>query len=230
MRWLTAMALVALACPVFAQQNEAEKLFRAMEKQVKESKTIKVGFDVDADLGKAAAAKLKGSLVVAPGNKARLDAKGTFEGKERSVLMLADGKQQLYSENNEPAKPRALEFDISTVVPQILARGGVFAMFETAPDKKDAFDIDKFLPATDFKLGAREKVGAREAQPVQYTLKPGPDRLVQVTVWLDLKTNVPLKRVLVGTNPDKQMITVTETYTEIALNPAVEDKIFEMPK
>jgi outer membrane lipoprotein-sorting protein len=228
MRWLTATAFLALAIPVSAQPNDAEKLFRAMEKQVREAKTFKVGFDLEADLGKAGPAKIKGTLTVAPGNKARLDAKGTADGKERTLLMIADGKQRLYTEGNDNAKPEPLEHNLSVALPQILARAGVFAMFETSPGK-DAFDIDKQIPASDFKFGIKEKVGTREAQQVQYSLKPG-NLTVQATVWLDIQTNVPLKRVLTGVNPDKQMITVTETYTEITLNPTVDNKIFELPK
>src|SRR5262249_6747497 len=145
MRWVLAGLWLAVAFPVGAQQNEAEKLLRGMEKQVREAKGLQVGFEVDAKLPKGGGT-LKGVLIVMEGNKVRFDAKGTFEGKDRTMHMVADGKQSAYWEDDQKPAAQAVEPLLSQALTLLLARGGVFAMFETSPDK-GAFDIEKVLPA-----------------------------------------------------------------------------------
>ena len=95
MRWMLSAALVALGLPALTtaqQQNEGEKLFRAMEKQVREAKAIKVVFSVDGNLGKDMKVTAKGSVIVAEGNKARVELNAKQGDKDFKLQMYADGK------------------------------------------------------------------------------------------------------------------------------------------
>ena len=59
------------------------------------------------------------------------------------------------------------------------------------PLKADKFDKDKVVTVSDFKLGKKEKVGDKEAQAVEYQVGLGGKKF-PATVWIDLKTNLPL--------------------------------------
>ena len=52
---------------------------------------------------------------------------------------------------------------------------------------------------------------------------------LQITLWLDTKTDLPLKRQTLGKVKDVKM-TAIEVYTEVSLNPKLDPKIFELPK
>jgi outer membrane lipoprotein-sorting protein len=228
MRWLSACSVLILAAPAFSQQNEAEKLYRAMEKNIREAKSVKMAFEIDAIMDKETGT-MRGAVTVAPGNMVRLEAKGSVSAKEREITVIADGKQALRYETGMPkAEIKPVESNLSETRPQILARGGVFATFQIGP-ATERFDIDKIMPLSAFKLGNKEKVGQREAQVVECTMMPDNGQVVQLTTWLDTKTNLPLKR-LVTAPAEKGLFRVLEVYTEITLNTKFDAKLFELPK
>jgi len=88
--------------------------------------------------------------------------------------------------------------------------------------------------ASAFKLGKKEKIGKRDTQVIEYklTLENTPKEAAKLALseqlWLDVETNLPLKRVLTG-KLDKEF-TYTEIYSEFTLNPKVDAKLFELPK
>ena len=228
MRWISAFSVLMLAGLGSVQQNDAEKLFRGMEKKVRDAKGVKMAFEIDAVLDKNND-KMRGVVTVTEGNKARLEVTGSPGGKQKNMTIISDGKQAYYTASDAP-KPetKPIEQNLSQTRPQILARGGVFATFQIGP-ATEKFDIDKMMPVSDFKLGKKEKVGTRDSQPVECTMKLDNGQIVQMTVWLDTQSNLPLKRVVVAP-ADKGVFRVTEIYTEITLNPKVDGKMFEAPK
>jgi outer membrane lipoprotein-sorting protein len=229
MRWILALTLLAIGLPSSAQENEGEKLFRKLEQQVRSAKGLKVVFDVDGQFGKETA-KTKGYLLVAEGNKGRLEIKTTVGDKTQMEQMIADGKDSAFLEGGKivgerrPVDPASTEAALAIGI-----RAGVLAILQVGPDPKNKFDIDKVLPASDFKLGAKEKIAEREAQVVTYKLAPPMGDPMQITLWIDTKTELPLKRTTLGKVKDVKMSAV-EVYTEFAVNPTFDAKIFELPK
>ena len=113
-----------------------------------------------------------------------------------------------------------------------MTRGGVWmtlhAVLENqnpAKEYKD-FDPDESFAVSDFKLGPKEMVAGREAQILEYNAKIAGESF-PVTVWIDTRTNLPLKRVLKG---GQDLIIVTESYSKVALDEKADDKEFEIPK
>jgi len=229
MRWTLSLTVLAIGLLSRAQENEGEKLFRKLEQQVRAAKGLKVVFEVDGEFGKETA-KTKGYLLVAEGNKGRLEIHTTEGGKTHMEQMIADGKNSALLEDGKivgekkPVDPASTEAALS-----ISIRGGVLAVLQVGPDPKNKFDVDKVLPASDFKLGAKEKVGEREGQVLTYKLSPPMGDPMQITLWIDTKTQLPLKRTTLGKVKDVKLSAV-EVYTEFVLNPTFDAKIFELPK
>ena len=48
-------------------------------------------------------------------------------------------------------------------------------------------------------------------------------------MWIDTKTNLPLKRAIMTQKGDDKF-TVTETYTKLKLDEKIDPKMFELPK
>jgi len=51
------------------------------------------------------------------------------------------------------------------------------------------------------------------------------------TIWLDVETNLPLRRIFSGkVEKEKIQFKITETYANITIDPKIEAKLFELPK
>ena len=77
-----------------------------------------------------------------------------------------------------------------------------------------------------------EKVSGRDTRQLRYKVPAqldgeGEDRL-DVAVWIDVKTGLPVKRTMTGGRSDVKAL--TETYSEFALDAEVGAKFFRLPK
>ena len=117
------------------------------------------------------------------------------------------------------------------LVPVMIARigmtGAMLMARSVKPGEEKEVDLDKDAPVTNFKLGAKEMVGNRMAQVVTYQLNFNGKSAM--SVWIDTKTQLPLKRV-VAVEEDGQKFRITETYSTFAIDPKLEPKLFEIPK
>jgi outer membrane lipoprotein-sorting protein len=233
MRWFTILTVLCLVAPASAQVSDAEKVYRAMEQKVRSAKTLHVEFEGDMD-GPGLKGKFKGMMDFALGGKARLELDHDLLGKAEKMLLIADGKAT-YRKRNDQAKlnpkPQNLE-QIEKGLPGFMARVG-FPIFvalggDDSDKKPEPMELDKAFPVQDFKLGAKEKIGARNAQVVNYQIQ-FKNTLAKASVWIDTQTQLPLKRTLVLEEAG-QTIRVGETYNSYTVDGKLDPKVFEIPK
>src|SRR5262245_50624474 len=188
MRYALSLLLFAGLLPLsLAQDNEAEKLFRDMEKKIKGAKAFEVHFAYQLEK-----TTTKGSLLLTKDNKTRLRLNGPFHfgGKRNaSFELVSDGKQlktkgaKLVIASNgqagytdgrtEEQTPKSLHGTLTAT----FSRGGIgvtvmilpyLVRTDTDPDGEGSK-----MHAYDFKAGAAEKVGDREAKVVRYRFGKG---------------------------------------------------------
>ncbi len=252
MRWLLTLALLALAAwPATAQENEAEKLFSDLEKKIKAATAIEVTVEIElrAIKGRDEDSKLKdkvgranGFLLLTKDDKVRLKISGEYVGME----MVSNGKQlKLAGEEHSIKEAKAMPTTslLHGLLTTLTSRVGVTAgsiivcfapgpqftpIFLTAGDgDPKAFDPDKLRWGVwDFKAGAADKVGGRDAKVISYIWGPKDEPSAErFTLWLDAKTLLPLKRVVIIS---KENLHITELYTEFKLDPKIDAKAFEL--
>ena len=131
MRWLLTLALLALvAWPAAAQENEAEKLFRAMEQKVRTAKTLQLRFDSSVTIPPQTGS-LKGTLILGEGDKVRLEFGGKPFGVEFKLTVVSDGTTMSLKDSAEPKKdktikaPKALGANVRGALPRL----GVFICY-----------------------------------------------------------------------------------------------------
>jgi outer membrane lipoprotein-sorting protein len=226
-----------------AQDNEAEKLFRGMEKKILAAKAFEVKFDYQI-----AKRKAKGELLVTQDNRLRLKVAGHAEDKPKaSFELVSDGKKIkskgarfFVASNGMPAMEVGGQSEwqtpknLHTLLGYTLTRGSVwytvFAMpylaagsGETNPDSDGSR-----MKVYGFKLAGTEKVGAKEGKVVHYRFGDGSDRFdAEITVWIDAKTMLPLKRSFML---PIERTRIVETYQDFRLDPMIDAKAFELPK
>jgi outer membrane lipoprotein-sorting protein len=229
--WLSVVALLLAADP---SPDDAADALRRMEQPILKCKTFQA--DLEVAVGPGGDSALKGRLLVTQGNKMRLELDGSVQGKPVKMALVSDGTKMRMTGNAGAGGDQDAPKHLREVALASVTRTGVFApMFLLAvaeePGKKpEPFDLDQEFPVSDLKLGKKEMVSGKEAQALVYKVTAkGAKEPLAVTVWIDGKTNRPVKRA-VTIKGGAETFTVTETYTKAALDGKIDDKEFVLPK
>lgn len=222
-----------------AQHNEAEKLFRDMERKIASAKTIQVDFTYQLE-GKSTT----GSLLLTADNKARLRVRGVFSfevKREVSFELVSDGKKLelkgarlvggstgrsvfKLGGQTELETPRAFHAWRAAEVCRVGLAVMVIGLPATLGAEADPDGEETRMKVRDFKMGSAEKVGERWTKVIHYRCGKGGNDDPKSTVWIEAKTGLPLKRVSL-IHPESERIRITETYGKFKLD--AED--FQLP-
>jgi RNA polymerase sigma factor (sigma-70 family) len=209
--------------------NAAEKWFRAMEAKLHEARAVQVTFDLELK-GEDRQGKFKGSLLYTKDNKARLKMSGKEKGIKVTREMVSDGKRlkaeevpEEFDAATDGATPADLHRRLSTLVSRAGLRGYNFIFLRGSAEA----DRDLFRVA-DFEGGGTEKVRGREARVVRFnaTMRTESAGTYQVTVWIDARTLLPLKRVIVPEGGEGERIT---EICDVTLDPKIDAGAFALP-
>ena len=126
--------------------------------------------------------------------------------------------------------------NLNRICTLVVTRGGISALVRwlRSPMRKEGEeepDPETWLRVSEIKMGDKEKINERSAQAIHYQLKVGnikPSE-TKVTLWLDVETHLPVKRVFVSTQGDEES-TATETFHDLKLNEKVAPTKFELGK
>jgi outer membrane lipoprotein-sorting protein len=206
------------------QLSEAEKRLRALDQKIKAARAIQAAVRLEFR-AKGKRAKGHASLLFTKENQARLNVELNEFGKKQAAEMVADGKQVKFAETPDTiAKAEAdpVPATLSRRLARTLSGPGLWLTYHDLSGRAPfRFHI------VSFETRAATKVNGRDTQMVTYFVVGLPGTDWDVTVWIDAKTGLPLKRLIIpiGGQPGS----VTETY-EIALNPKIAAGAFRLPK
>jgi outer membrane lipoprotein-sorting protein len=233
--WLAPLLLAAMAGA--DADKDAEKAFQEMSATLTKAKSFACTFEMKMDTPEGKGS-YKGRLAVAQGNKVRIEMKGEGGGKTMDLLVVSDGAKSVAVDDKKTQPIRDTTKNMAKNVLTGMARGGIFAPMFLAVEavaegeKPGETNVEEMLKVSDFKLGKKEKVEDKNAQAIEYVLTAasvGSGEKINATVWVDVKTHVPLKRLLTAKIGDKQL-TVTETYSKVEVDGKIDEKTFELPK
>jgi outer membrane lipoprotein-sorting protein len=214
--------------------DSAEAVFKRMEQTILKCKTFKT--DLEITLGPGKDNLMKGRLLIGQGNKVRLELEGSVKGKAGKITMVSDGTKMRTIGDTGSGKDQDAPKQLREIFLASVTRTGLivpmFLVLEVVQpgQQPPPFDLDKDYAVSDIRLGKKETVSGKEAQAIDFkvTVKTMKQPL-PVTVWIDVKTNLPLKRV-VTVQEGKEMITITEQYANAAIDGKIDDKEFVLPK
>ncbi len=227
----------ALVPSVRAQENEGEKLFRAMEKKIQTARAFRVAFTIKGQGDtKDRVASFRGSLLLTSDSKARLKASGDDFGEARRWEMVSDGKQVFLKpyvvsgiEGDKEEETLATPRNLHGYLAMRVSRLGVYLNLPRLAAVVLAADgPGRGLDLRGFQVVVAEKVGGRDAKVVRYKMNMSgiKDDDAVFNVWIDTKTLLPLKRLIVS----KSLGTITEHYNDFTLDPKIGPREFKLPK
>jgi outer membrane lipoprotein-sorting protein len=229
-----AVLTLFLAAPTLpAQDNEAEKLFRAVEHKIVSAKAVQMSGEMDIK-GSKSEAKMKLALLFAEGNKARLSVRVDKGGQEVTMTLISDGKQMAVTVTPPGKKTQVLTppADLQRMLAVGGARTGLMSGFYEINRAVGRVVAGKGtpeeqIPLKDFKLAPAEKVKGNEARVITYRTASADGQNMSVTLWVDAKTLLPLKREVVLDDGAGRM---SETYDLFWLDPKTDVDPFQLPK
>lgn len=225
------LAFLPAVLLVIAQgENQAEKLFRESEKRLAEADQAQITVESTLE-GTPKKGRLKGTLILAKGNKARMGVQGNLRGEEFKMSVVSNGtKMKMEVTMLKPEEEENTPQNFNAMIVGTFSRVGMLAGFRSRVQHEGEKEpgLDDLFNVSDFVLGKKEKVGEREAQRINYKLLMDNRDTAETTVWLDLETKLPLKRVL-STKNGNESLRITETY-QIRINGKIDGKRFELPK
>jgi outer membrane lipoprotein-sorting protein len=224
------LAIPMLAAVLGQAGDDPAKILKAVEDKVTKADAVQVALDVKVESTKGDGS-IKGTLTVAAGNKARAELAMEFKGKAQKVEMVSDGKMMVEIQDGKAREPREAEKHFQSLMPLVLARSGLgvafFLLRGPGAEKEDPLDT---ITVSDAKKLKAEKVDGRDAVVIEYKVNVKGEKVsVTATVWVDVKTNLPLRRVA-RAEVAGDTFTVTETYSNLRLNPKLAPDFFQLPK
>jgi hypothetical protein len=233
---LTLGLFVALMPAAEAQENEAEKLFRAMEKKITAAKAfhVTVTLELQATNDKERESRFQGMVLFTNENKAHLKISGDAFGEVQQYEMISDGKQvylkpytlgtrESFKEEDKVATPKNLYRHLARTASRI----GIHHLLHLAIHVMQADNPEESSTEFwDFQMVGARKISGRDAHMIRYEAgrKELKDSL-HCTLWIDSTRGLPLKRVM-----ETKFFTVTETYTTFTLDPRIDTNAFVLPK
>lgn len=219
--------LIALSFTLADDDAAAKKLVNSVEKKVASAKSLKVEFT--AELKEAERGfTIKGKVLIAKGNKLNLNASMKMGDNENKMTAISDGKDVALTQRGMTKTDPVPEKYTQRIQKMMGSIGPAMTMF-TAVRSPSSKSKVRLYEASDFKLGKAEKLGKRETKVLNYKLTRGTQQL-QVKVWIDAKTNLPVKRVIRPLGEEAKRGGYIEEMTTYTLNPKVDDKAFKLPK
>jgi outer membrane lipoprotein-sorting protein len=233
MRWW--MAIVG--CVVFAgaaqAQDAAQKLYESMEKKCSQAKAQKIDFAAEVTDRPGGQMTIKGSALLATGNRIKMTFEGTEGNRAMKGTVVSDGKMMVMKgefDGKPDSKTQPAPEQLYQTLNGWLIRAGLFLAFESGlrQNPKDASE----LKLSGFKMLAKDKVGGRDANVIEFQMTPAEakDSVGTCKLWLDTQTNLPLKRTIEVTRNGKSAERITETYAQWEVDPIIADSVFMLPK
>jgi hypothetical protein len=178
MRVLPLVVLVLVAAPAQAQ-DEAESLYRAMEKKICATKSLQIDFEGEQVFLKEKGT-IKAKVYLGEGNRYRIEGVLEHDGKMESVLIVADGKSFFSKPNNNaPGMTRRVQEGDHDKWRGYVARTGVIVsilalaqprLSSDDQNEKKEFDLDKAVPVKNFKRVPRKRWARRTRRLSNMTL------------------------------------------------------------
>jgi len=175
-------------------------------------------------------ADLEGSLHLASGGRARLDARGTFGALPVQALLISDGRRMVWTNNgvsHEGETPRHLREGLILGLSRMGILHNLALLVNGSPPDATDGTAQEWLKITD-----PAHAGSDPSEPtgvaVHFGIVVGGSPSGEATLWMDPASGVPLLRRQEVTFPEGSM-RVTERYVGPMADVEVMDSLFVVP-
>ena len=230
-----------VGCSNVTQQKEegteARRLFNKMEERLRQAKTIQLNLKIRVE-GPEGAGSATGRFSLAPGNKLRLEWTVALYGQKSQQTLVSSGKR-LELSGTDIAGP-----GIYPTPPYLTQRGkaalgrsglvaGVFLLTGMAPNEHillDTVDPGKMFRVSRVEMAKGEDLQPSSGNVISYCLESyDANRPVALRLWLDKKSGLPQKRILLSEEKGEKY-TSTEEYSNLIIDGKIPAGTFRLSR
>lgn len=224
---LSAIAALRPESEPLQDSNGAEAQFRALEKRLLDADSVSVEIDIETFFNAQPPTQLKLNAAWQRDNRLKYSIDLAVGATTVTQTAVSDGKQLRVTGEGKPER-RAARADLFRILSGSLSRAGAVATIPIVieGDRPDQ-PFDERYKVSGFELGKKEKTGDRETQEIFYNVEL-PRGKAKGTLWIDLATGLPVKRVLVLT-AKKEVTRYLETISKLRFNDKLDPKMFDLP-
>jgi len=215
----------------------AQQLFDAMESKLIKAKTLQCKLSIVMQTpGRKKPTTLEGGLWLATKNKMNLTLMEQSKNAQSPFIVKSDGVSMAEFKMGKPELRKTGPF-LQRAMLLSLTRSGVqlplyYLIGSDLPNT--ANDPVTHLQVNKLKFVKKATLNTAKTSVVQYELKTDfAPVLLDVTVWIDSATSLPVKRTVTMGVPGgkkEQSITITENYSDWVINQDIDEKRFQIPK
>ena len=214
--------------PIPDPPEGAPELVASLEELLLREIGVVLPFEVEAE--GALEVTLEGSLWLAPGGRARLDARGTFGGEAVSALLVSDGGRMLWVNNgdrHEGPTPSHLREGLVLGLSRMGILHNLARLVAGSPPDATDGSADGWV-----RIAGPAHGGSDPSEPtgvaVHFGIVVAGVPSGEATLWMDPQTRVPLLRRQEVPFPGGSM-QVTERYEGPVADVEVADSLFVVP-
>jgi len=224
--------LPLLSCSDFWPTDEpevsAETRFHELERRLLEAETIHIEGGAGSTGVESA---FEGKVILASGNRARIQFTGQFASNNVLVALVSDGTKMWAgngSDSFEEEAPAALNEGLIVG----LTRMGILHNLAvlsgaSAPEGTDG-NVHTWLTVTNFAWGDEETIDGVITETMTFDISVDGKPSAKARLWLNKETGFPIQRQQVVQFPDGEM-TAVEVYEAFEIDAHFESKEFVIP-
>lgn len=225
--WLLAGGL--LLGDASRHERSAAELYQEMTRALDRAKTFQARFRIETT-DQEPAGVLEGRILREKGNRLRLELPPQKDGGTREWRMISDGVTVGFgSPGNMSSQecPSRLGTALTTILASSGYKGFITALLSgNITDEKIDGELGEGM-VTDLRIEGRERVEGRWTH--RLTMSVGPltgteDGSTKVTVWVDTRTHLPLRRRYAFDKSDGDLI---ETYSDFKFDEPIPSSRFD---
>jgi outer membrane lipoprotein-sorting protein len=226
-------ALPMLSCSDFWPTDEpevsAETRFQELERRLLEAETIYI--DGGAGSTGTVESAFEGKVILASGNRARIQFTGQFASKNVLVALVSDGTKMWAgngSDSFEEEAPAALNEGIIVGLTRMGILHNLAVLSEaSAPEGTDG-NVHEWLTVTNFAWGDEETIDGVITETMTFDISVDGKPSAKARLWLNKETGLPVQRQQVVQFPDGEM-TAVEVYEAFEIDAPFDSEKFVVP-
>ena len=218
---LSLIAGLALGCgePETAREIRAapEAAFQRLEKDLLAAPAVRISYSITAQ--GAYDASLSGVLLMAEGNRMRLEASGSFAGEPVDALLVSNGMGLSITVGGEETllkTPGQLNEAVVIGLTRMGLLHNLARLTGGVPPDHAAGAAAEWVKVSEFSIADAPEDPPVDGVPVEFGIVLSQEPVGEVTMWLDPRTGLPMLRTQTVLFPEGDML-VTEAYHEVDL-------------
>ncbi len=188
------MALLA-AAPAPSSDPRAEAAFRELEGKLLHEKSLRIKFRITSE--GPVTSSLQGQLRTRSGNRAEIEASGTFRSKPVELRFESDGKRMRWTAEGREIDldtPKELNAAIIVGFTRMGLLHNVARLIDGKPPDHAAGGVDQWVEVSDFVFSAPDPDSKVRGRSVRFRISVDGEDAGEANYWISPLTRVPVER------------------------------------